>query len=497
MPDLFISREQADSDLLAAAAFIAERIKSSDGHAEAMASVVPAYLDRGDVDLAAELANAIGDPHSRDKLLIKVAEKCAMVDDDDYAVQLADAIEDHGLRSEAFERIGFVKASQGKTAAALEIADMMVHPDIVYSAIAVHQAGNGDDAGLDDTLNRIEFPSAMTSALQSIADAHIDSGNTEKAVNVLERAAMSADEIEHDEEKIRVLCDIGNHLVDAGRKDLAIGIYEKARSEAELLDNVHRDVLLVTCSIGFLHGGEEELADETLDLISDKTQMASALLVFARNSWRKEEKEDAIDTLEEALAILDSQKESEIRDSRARNALLGAIAVQFAVFEKNDRAVEIAQLNPDEKEQWSTLSQIAQVLTLHKNDEAARDTLALIDEDFEKVNALLMMSDAKHRLDEGDAAVAMLDEAASWAETIPQFVARSSAMIDILSRYAAHGRNEKVRQLGLANLEHIAEIRDESSQATAVASLAEVYSKAGLQIEEQEKLALSKLLTKF
>src|SRR5688572_30601782 len=119
MPDLFISLEQAEADLLAAAAYMAERIKSSDGHAEAMSTVLPMYLDRGDVDLAAELANAVADPHSRDRLLIRVAEKCALVDDDEYAVQLADAIEDHGLRSEAFELIGLAKAGQGKTAAAL------------------------------------------------------------------------------------------------------------------------------------------------------------------------------------------------------------------------------------------------------------------------------------------------------------------------------------------------------------------------------------------
>jgi hypothetical protein len=40
MSDVFISREQAGQDLLAAAAFIGERIKSSDGHAAAMNAVL-------------------------------------------------------------------------------------------------------------------------------------------------------------------------------------------------------------------------------------------------------------------------------------------------------------------------------------------------------------------------------------------------------------------------------------------------------------------------
>ena len=497
MPDLFVSREQAEDDLLAAAAFIAERIRSSDGHAEAMAAVLPMYLERGDVDLAAELANALGDPHSRDRMLIRVAEKCAMVGDDEYAVQLADAIEDHGLCSEAFERIGLAKAEQGNTSAALGIAEMMNHPDMVLSAVAVHQAANGNEAAADETLARIEFPSAVTSALQSIADVQIENGKKEKAVIFLERAADSAEDIEHDEERIRMLCEIGNHFIEAGRSDLALETFEKARSFAELIENVHKDKLLVMCSIGLLHAGNEELADDTLDLVRDKTQLASALLAFARDSWRREEKDEALDTLEEALAILNSQKESETRDSRTRNSIMAAIAAQFAVFENGERAAEVAQSNPDPRENWSALSQIAQILTLQKRDEAARDTIELIDDDSSRVSALIMMSDAKQRLGESETAIELLDEAISWVETIPQFVARSAAFMEISSRFAAQGLDDRIKPIGLTNLENIVEIKDESSQASAVANLAEVYSKAKLPIGEEEKHLVAKILAKF
>ncbi|MEO7660244.1 MAG: hypothetical protein ABIV48_11575, partial [Pyrinomonadaceae bacterium] len=64
MSDYFISTEQAGNDVLACAAFVAERIKSSDGHSEAMNAVIPLYLAKGNVDLAAELSNAVNDPYS-------------------------------------------------------------------------------------------------------------------------------------------------------------------------------------------------------------------------------------------------------------------------------------------------------------------------------------------------------------------------------------------------------------------------------------------------
>ena len=290
MADYFISVEKAENDLLACAAFIAERIKSSDGHAEAMGVIVPLYLASGNIDLSAELANAVEDPFSRDKLLIVVAEKCAQLDDDEYAMQLADAIEDEGLRSQALERVALVKAGKGQAEKAFEVAGSMAHPDFVFAGIAISQAASGNDGGAEATLGRIGFSTARVSALQQMAATQIEKGEVEKAVDALDRASSAADEIEHDEEKIRVLCDIGNLFIEAKRNDRAIETFDHARNFAEVLDNIHRDFFLVSCALGFLYAGSSDLADRTLDLVTDKTQMASALLAFARDYWKKEEK---------------------------------------------------------------------------------------------------------------------------------------------------------------------------------------------------------------
>ena len=497
MADLFIPLDQAEQDLLAAAAFLAERIRSSDGHAEAMGTVIPYYLEKGEVDLSAELANAISDPHSRDKLLSLVAEKCARINDDEYAIQLADAIEDHGLRAEVFERIGSVKASQGNSAAAMEIADLMHHPDFVYAAIAVSHAANGNDPEADNALAMIEFPTALCSALQSIAAAEIERGETEKAAATLERAAVAAEDIEHAEERIRHLCEIGNQFVDANRNDRAIETFDKAKSHAEEITSVQRDYLLVTCSVGFLHAGSLELADDTLDLVLDKTQLASALMVFARDSWKREEKDEAVDTLEEAYEIISSQREAEIRDSRSRNSTLAAIAAQFAAFGKIERALEIAEANPNPQETAAALTQIVQILTLQKNDEAAREVVNTIREDPDRVSALIVMSDGKKRLGETEAAASILDEAATIADSVPQFVARSGIYNEIASRYAAYGAVDKVRSIALENLGTIESIRDESSRAAALAELHGVYDQTGLSLEADEKSALERIVRKL
>ncbi len=493
MSENFISFNQAENDLLSCAAFLAERIKSSDGHAEAMKTIIPRFLSNGNVDLAAELANAVDDPFSRDKLLTEIAEKCADIDDDEYALQLTDAIEDHGMQARAFERVALVMAGKGNSAKAAEVADAMAHPDFVYAGIAVNQAAGGDEAASNATLERIDFATARVSALQQIAAAQLEAKETEKALDSLNRAVMAASEIEHDEEKIRTLCDIGNLFIEAKQNDKAVEIFDSARGFAEVLDNIHRDFFLVNCALGFLFAGSAELADRTLDLVTDKTQMASALLGFARDHWSKEEKTEAVETLEEAYAIVNSQRESEIRDSRARNGLLASIAAQFAGFGKTERGIEIALENQNDDEKTAALSQIAQMLVVQKQDEQARQTVNLIAEDSNRLLALIALADAKHKLGETVASVAFLDEAASLADTIPQLGARSNVLNEIAVRLIGHGETVKAREVSNQNLDLITGIRDESSRAVELAKLSTVYEHANFEVSESEKLVLERL----
>jgi len=493
MADVFISFDQAENDLLSCAAFLAERIKSSDGHAAAMQTIIPRYLAKGNVDLAAELANAIDDPFSRDKLLTVVAEKCAELDDEDYALQLMDAMEDHGMQAQAFERVALVLADKGNVTRAAEIADQMAHPDFVYAGIAFHQAAHGDDADAIATLGQIEYGTARASAFQQIASNKLDAKETEKALNLLEQAIVAATEIEHDEEKIRTLCDIGNSYIEAKRNDKAIETFELARVQAEALTNIHRDFFLVNCALGFLFSGSNELADRTLDLVTDKTQMASALLGFAREEWRKDDRTAALESLEEAYAIVNSQRDVETRDSRARNGVLASIAVQFAGFARSDRGIEIALENQDEGEKTAGLSQIAQIQVIQKEDDLARQTVNMIPEDANRLHAFVALADAKQKLGEREAAISLLDEAATLVETVPQLGARSSVLNEIASRFIELGETAKARDLASQNLDLICGIRDESSRAVELANLAAVYERSNFDLSEPEKRVLQRL----
>lgn len=494
MPEYFISYEDAHSDLLSAATYLAERIKSGDGRAEAMTAIVPRYLATSNVDLAAELANTLEDPFTRDKLLIEVSAKCAELDDDEYALQLAEVIDDFGMRSQALEKIALQKVSRGQIEKAVEITESMSHPDYVFASAAARLASEGNSGDARDMLGRAEFPGARVSALQAMAISELAAGNKDQCVLLLEQATEAAGEIEHNEERIRTLCDIGNHYVEAARNDLAIGAYDMAKGEAEQLDNIHRDTFLAGAALGFLHAGSIDLADRTLDLITDKTQIANCLLAFARYYWERQERDDAFEVLDEAYQILRSQRDIETRDSRARFALFASIAAQFAGFEKGERAIETAQVIEDANQQTSALSQIAAILTLRREDEQARIALYSIADDSDRVFALIGMSDAKERNGDRTDAAGLLDEAMHLAEEVPQLTARLSIYYEIARRYSDLGDVPKATEILDIYLQTIAAIRDESTRAVGLAHLAELFAADGLELQSRERQSLLKII---
>lgn len=489
-----ISIEEAEENLLACAAFLAEDIKSADGHAEAMREIVPRYLEKGEVDLAAGLADTVADPFVRDRLLSKVADKCAATGDDEYAFQLVEAIEDSGLQAEAKERIAIRKASIGEFDKARSIAAALDHPSQAVGVIAYHLTVNNREAEARETLLKIEYPAAKVHALQFIAEYYEQNNQTEKANAVLDEAVIAAEETDFPEEKVRVLQYIAEHFRGNGRNDKTIETFDKAKMIAERIEGTHRDNLLADIALGFLRAGSVDLADRTLDLVSDNTQIASCLVGFSEEFFEKGETDDALETLEEAYAIVQSQKDAEIRDSRARFALLGTVAVQFAKFGKAERAVEIAQENLSENEQMSALAQIAQVCALQNKDELARQAIKAMVDDAQKMFALIGMSDAKNQLGEKEKAIVLLNEAATLGETVPQLPSRVAAFNQLSKRFQNYHETAKARQLFHESLETIAEIRAENTRAVALSQLADIYEQENFALTDAEKAILQTMI---
>ncbi len=491
-----ISRAEAGENLLNCATYLAESIKSADGHSDAMKEIVPRFLLKENVDLAAGLSDTIEDPFSRDLLLTLVAEKCAAIDDDEYAFQLIEAMEDFGNQLRAREKVALVKAQKGDLEKAFEIAEELEHPDEVFAEVALREAMRGDEKDALETLEEIEFPYTKSTALQNIAHFYLNNNEIPKAVKFLDSAKKESEDIEFIEEQIRAFVEIGNGFLAVKENGKAIQTFDKAKTITENLDNIHRDSFFADISLGFLYAGSLDLADRTLDLVTDKTQMVTALLGFSQHFHNKGEETDAFEALEEAYAIMKSQKDLEIRDSRTRYRLWTACAILFAKYGKEERAIEIASEIPEEQTQMSSLRQTAEVFAAQGKDEFSAQAIKAIADEGYKMLAFIGMADAKNQLEATEEAIKYLNDAHYHAGLVDRFALRSEGFNDIAKRLFELGETAKAREICTENLETITQIKDESVRAVALTNLSDLYNEAEFELTDAEKEILQTIIRK-
>src|SRR5690606_17096250 len=103
-----------------------------------------------------------------------------------------------------------------------------------------------------------------------------------------------------------------------------------------------------------------------------------------------------------------------------------------------------------------------------------------------KVFALIGVADAVRKNGDDAAAAAMLDEAVSVAETIPQLSSKASAYIELSNRFLAAGRNEESRTNASRALLTVCEIRGEATLCAKLAELANVYERSGFELNDEE-----------
>jgi tetratricopeptide (TPR) repeat protein len=495
MEDL-ITLEEAKNDLLSCAIHLAGNINSNDGQAAALKPIVWQYLEKDDVDNAAQYADQINDSFSRNQLLIGVIAKCVQLNDDDYAFQLVEAIDDPGTQAAAREAIALQKSAKGEFEKALEITQTLEHSSDAYAGIAVNQFKKGLETDGLATLKKIDFYKSIVDALQEIAIIFLKQEQSEKAVEYLNNGFDLVDEIEFTEDRIRALLEIGNLYIEAKDNEKAVETFAKASAEIEVLDGIHKDALFANLAVGFLKAEDIDLADKTLDEVTDKTQISSSLLGFSQIFEAAGETEESLDTIEESYAMLKSQHENEVRDSKARYQLFASIATQFARLGKIERALEIAHENPVELQKNLALTNIGQVCILQGNDEMAEQALKGIENDSQKLTALVSMSDAKNKIERQDEAVEFLDEAASMIELIPQFIERSKMQNEIAIRYGFYGKSDKARQIASGSLETISQILGFENRSFALVELAKVYDKYEFELTDEDKEILETLVRK-
>lgn len=488
--------QAAENDLFSCAVFLTDKIRNAGGRDEAIKSLTDNLLENGDVDRAAEFADSIDDNFERDRLLISVAEKCAEIEDYEYAVQIAEAIEDEGFQSDALERIAIFKAKDRKFEEASELVRNLRHADTTKGVIALEAYEFGDENFSLQIFKEIEDPAVKANIFGLCAVTASQKKLDEKAEHFLQTARDEALKTELPEERIYSLLSTAYSCGDSGRKDIQIEILGKAQKEAEKLDGVHRNHLLSLISSAFLDAGSIDLADKTLDAVNDKTVIASTLSAYAVKFHEKGELHEALDALEESIAILESQTPGEVRDSQAAFKLSGNISVNFANFGKFSRAIELASENPSEFERISALKQIGRLAALQGNKEDMKNAIENIPIDTEKTAAMITHSNALAEINNHSEALKMLEEAREVIPSTAQVTAKIALLKSLCVGFKNLSEENKARETAQEILELCSKINDDSLKATEIAYLSTLYKKFGYKLTSDEKMILREILLK-
>ena len=494
MTEHLISYENAHADLLTCAAYLAEEIADKNAQTEVFEKIVPLYLERGEVDLAAELANTIDFAPKRESLLSDVAVKCAKVDDDEYAFQLIETIDDPVVRESALENIALEQTAAGKFDKALTLARKLEHNSMALSLIASELNVRGDQNAALEVVAEIGDSSEKALCLQIIAVQRHKSGDTAQAVELLEKAYSKAREIDFAPEKIKSLHSVSYSFGEVGRRDRSIEILSEIQRIAETFGAVDRDNRLAEVSLALFEAGSIDLADRALDAVTDKTQIASVLIGYAREYWERGEHSEAKDALHEAHQVLRSQADRETRDSLARFKTFTVITAQFAEFGETENAVSAAESINFEGERNASFAQIARILAQQGKEDEAHRTLKLIENAEIRCSALLGIADAFYRAENLPKAVEYVDEAAELTEDADNNLSRLSLSIAAANRYAVFGALEKAHRAAAEILGEIAKLRSPVGQSNALADLAQGFRQANLELDETEKKLLRTIL---
>jgi len=493
MAEQTLATEKSSNEILECAVNLAERINSSEGKSAAIETIVGYFIKNGEVDRAAVLADAVTEPIVRNRLLATVIGKCVKQDDDEYAYQLLEALDQDGAVDFAKENIAWEKASKGDYEAAYKIAEELEQRPEFVAGIVERQAFNGDELGALETLERLDYYDGRANVLTEIALDHLKNDRSERAIEILEKARKALAEIDFQDNKLHSGLNVAYAYLEAKREDEACVVFSWVREIAEGIDNVTKDSWLASVAGGFLAAGDVDLADETLDLVVDKAEVADCLINFAEVYYEEKENDEAMEALEEAYAILNSQTEREIRDSKARFKHYSNIARMFATLEKNERAIEIAQEIPSASHKYFALTRIAQICTLKSIDEMAGLALKAIDDEAQKMTAMVAVSDAKASIDQTESAVEVLKEASSMTDSVTQFIVRADIYNEFIPRFHKLGIKEKSREIASENLKLIEEIKGNENKSAALASLSQIYRDLDFDLSEADSEVLKSL----
>ena len=488
-----------DVDYLTCALRLAESLHG-DAHLEITEAIALYYVDAGQLDRGVELAEQVPDAYARDSLLAVITAKAVASEDEDYATELLETIEDPILHNSAIEKMAIEFARRGEFDAALGLTDQLEDNASALGAIAAlyWQSGQKDEAL--ELARSIEF--AQESAIALVQLARLSDDNDE-SLNLLVEARSVAEEIDSAELKVFALIAIASGYEERAEREQSLETLNRAFEVCEdfesgnvagLSADFARDEALMEIVQGLLRLQDLSKATDVAEAIDDRFLFARANLGLAVARGKDSQPSEAAGYLDEAKSVIVELQPYGAQEAEVLDALIIDLAMSYANYKNYDEARRIIRSLTSEEKQRLVLNELGKLCGNAGDDRVVSEIAEHLGSPYDKARYWLGIYDSASQPELSESAMA---KALAKAEGIEQPVEKAEVFTGIALRFAKSERNPQAENYFLAATNAATLIEGSFLKARAFLRLAKASQDAGRNPNQNEQRLLEQMLARL
>lgn len=474
-------------------------------HGEAYLEITEAialqYIEAGQLERGVELAEQIPDAYARDSLLAVITAKAVASEEEDYASELLETIEDPILRNSAIEKMAIEFARRGEFDAALGLTDQLADNASALGAVAALYWQSGQKNEALELARSIEF--AQESAITLVQLARLSNDNDE-SLNLLVEARSVAEEIDSVELKVFALIAIASGYEERAEREQSVETLNRAFEVCEdfesgkligLSADFARDEALTEIVQALLRLKDLSKATDVAEAIDDRFLFARANLGLAVARGKDSQPSEAAEYLDEAKAIIVELQPYGVQEAEVLDALTIDLAMSYAEYGNYDEARRIIHSLTSEEKQRLVLNELGKLCSNAGNDRVVSEIAEDLVSPYDKARYWLGIYDSSSSKPElSESAIA---KALANAESVEQPVEKAEVFTGIALRFAKSERNPQAENFFLAATSAAVLIDGSFLKARAFLRLAKASQDAGRNPNQNEQRLLEGMMARL
>ena len=496
--DLTAGESEYELDYLTCASRLAESL-FGESFIEINEAVALLYVEAGELERGVERAEQMPDAYARDSLMALITPKAVASENEDYALELVETIDDPVLQNSAIENMSIEFARRGDFDTALNLADQLTDNDSALGSIATFYWQSGLKNEAVELARSIEFAQQRAMTLAQLAKL---SDEDEECSELLVEAQNVAEEMEPDELKVYALMAVASVYEDRADREQSLEVLNRALEVSDdsestgpigLSGSFTTDELLLQILQALLRLDAFSKAEEVTDAIEDRFLFARANLGLAVARGKDQERGEAIAYLADSREMITGLEPLSKQESDVHDAMIIDLAMSYANYE--DYAEARRQIKSVASEQMQVLAfkELGKLCGRAGDERWTRELAEDLQSHFDKTQYWLEIYNATNS-DHPELSERALTKALAAAEDIERPVEKAKALTEIAVTFAKTQRTAQAESRFLAATNTASLIEGTFLKAQAFIRLAKASQDAGRTPNQSEKAVLEKII---